>query len=402
MARGTGSFNGGELRAARVQQGLSAERLARLVGTTKSMVLAYENGRTIPEAGRVTALAEALRLPPRRLVVGRTVRSELRMVKAAEELGTSPEIVQVLLGVEVMSMGRFRLMHPPGTESLSDIRQAAGLTVAVAANRAGISASSYRAIEVDGRLPARGYGRFPARLAEALGAATYAVTAAVRSHPAVLERLLRASALFRSLFLMVEEDPLFMTTTHSPEALHMAQIIRQPVGLLSRGINFELSNYRALRRRHAEATAVVQYPRNRIIVPRNVKNLDRLARQLVHAPERAAESLYWSLTQSFTARQWRSLANVMESISSQARPHFPYVLPPELELEPALRYRRPSSGQPLLVADRTGPDPSYGLTSEIVHFYVIQRPLYLFLYPRVAAPEIPLSQRKLISTRRPV
>ncbi|WP_329039930.1 helix-turn-helix domain-containing protein, partial [Streptomyces sp. NBC_01725] len=374
MARGTGSFNGEELRAARTGQGLSAESLARLVGTTKSMVLAYENGKTVPEASRVAALAKALGMPARQLVVGRTAPPEGRLAEVAEELGTSPEVVQVLLGPEVMSVGRARLPHLAFRGSLSDIRQAAGLTVAAAASQAGISVSSYRAIEVDGRLPARGHGRFPARLAEALGAGPYAVTAALRTHPAALERLLRASEIFKRLFLRVEEDPFFMTTTHSSEVWEMAQITRQPVGLLSRGINFELSNYRAHRRRHAELAAAAQYPANRFMSPRNTRNLDRMAAQFVHASERAAENLYWSLTQAFTVRQWRSLANVMWEISSQARPAFPFPLPPELDLEPALRYRRPPRGLPLLVADRTGPDPSHRLTAEALRFYVNQRP----------------------------
>ncbi|MFD3572138.1 helix-turn-helix domain-containing protein, partial [Streptomyces sp. NPDC058667] len=76
MARGTGTFNGPALRQARQKAMLSAEQLAKAIGTTKAMVLAYENGKSIPEAGRAAQLADALGVGRATLLPPSAVREE--------------------------------------------------------------------------------------------------------------------------------------------------------------------------------------------------------------------------------------------------------------------------------------------------------------------------------------
>lgn len=64
MVRGTGRFDGAEFRRRRTVAGLSQQQVAELVGSTRWQVIAYEQGRAIPEPARLAALANAVGCPP--------------------------------------------------------------------------------------------------------------------------------------------------------------------------------------------------------------------------------------------------------------------------------------------------------------------------------------------------
>ena len=64
MVRGAGRFDGDEFRRRRIAAGLSQQRVAELVGSTRWQVIAYERGRATPEPPRLAALATAVRCPP--------------------------------------------------------------------------------------------------------------------------------------------------------------------------------------------------------------------------------------------------------------------------------------------------------------------------------------------------
>ena len=64
MVRGAGRFDGEEFRRRRQEAGLSQQRVAELVGTTRWQVIAYEQGRATPEPARLAALATAVGCAP--------------------------------------------------------------------------------------------------------------------------------------------------------------------------------------------------------------------------------------------------------------------------------------------------------------------------------------------------
>jgi transcriptional regulator with XRE-family HTH domain len=63
MARGAGQFDDAALRHHRQAAGLSQQRVADLTGSTRWQVIAYEQGRAVPEPGRLAALARAIGCP---------------------------------------------------------------------------------------------------------------------------------------------------------------------------------------------------------------------------------------------------------------------------------------------------------------------------------------------------
>ncbi|MFD8819722.1 helix-turn-helix domain-containing protein, partial [Streptomyces sp. NPDC059627] len=120
MARGTAPFSSAalsEVRRRRRVDGrlLSAAELARRVGTSKSRILAYEKGTSVPEPQRIEQLAEVFGIPPRRLC---------------------PAV-------------------PDAADAIRRLRVAAGLTSAEAAERLGISRNTYRDLELHPKHPAR-------------------------------------------------------------------------------------------------------------------------------------------------------------------------------------------------------------------------------------------------------
>ncbi|WP_203780410.1 tetratricopeptide repeat protein [Paractinoplanes rishiriensis] len=64
MARGTSRFNAAEFRRRRLATGLSQQRVAEAVGTTRQQIIAYERGRAAPEPARLATLAAAIGCAP--------------------------------------------------------------------------------------------------------------------------------------------------------------------------------------------------------------------------------------------------------------------------------------------------------------------------------------------------
>jgi tetratricopeptide (TPR) repeat protein len=64
MVRGAGRFDGEEFRSRRQAAGLSQQRVAEVVGSTRWQVSAYERGRATPEPARLAALAAAVSCAP--------------------------------------------------------------------------------------------------------------------------------------------------------------------------------------------------------------------------------------------------------------------------------------------------------------------------------------------------
>ncbi|MEU1895688.1 helix-turn-helix domain-containing protein [Streptomyces pristinaespiralis] len=137
---------------------LTAEALAERVGTTKSQILAYENGRQTPDPKRIKELADALDVQPRHL----------------------------------MSQGRRRQWDVAAN------RRASGLRAKDVVQKLCISPKSYRRFEQQGIVPVR-RPRFLDDVSETLGITQRRLQAAIDNIPAVMERRQRTAALTMEL-----------------------------------------------------------------------------------------------------------------------------------------------------------------------------------------------------------
>ncbi|MEV5605695.1 helix-turn-helix domain-containing protein [Streptomyces sp. NPDC052299] len=126
---------------------LTAKALAARVGTTKSQILAYENGHQTPDPKRIRELAEALNVVPH------------------------------------MLMRRGRRQH----WDLADIRRASGLTAKEVVKALCISPKSYRRFEQNGIVPAR-RPAFLDDVAQVLGVQQRALQRAIDNVAAVKDR----------------------------------------------------------------------------------------------------------------------------------------------------------------------------------------------------------------------
>ncbi len=109
VARGVRGFSGSALRRARQRVGLTADDLAALVQVSESSVLRWETGQARPTATRLRAIAEAV-------------------------------------GVRIADL----LETQPGTQSLRDLRESAGLSLSELSGLAGSSVSSLLRLERGG------------------------------------------------------------------------------------------------------------------------------------------------------------------------------------------------------------------------------------------------------------
>ncbi|MFV5994938.1 helix-turn-helix domain-containing protein [Streptomyces sp. NPDC056231] len=137
---------------------LTAAALAARVGTTKSQILAYENGHQTPDPKRIRELADALDVVPR-MLMRRGHRKEW---------------------------------------DLADIRRASGLTARDVVEALGISPKSYRRFEQNGIVPVR-RPKFLDDVAGTLGVSQRELQAAIDNVAAVKERRQLTAVLTESL-----------------------------------------------------------------------------------------------------------------------------------------------------------------------------------------------------------
>ncbi|MEU8883847.1 helix-turn-helix domain-containing protein [Streptomyces hydrogenans] len=398
MARGTGTFNGAALRSARQAKGLSAERLAKEVGTTKAMVLAYEHGKSIPEAGRAARLADAVGVSRAALLPPSAVREEpdddpVRQmdyeasnspaIRLAEQFGVAEDVMEDLLRVGGRVVPRMY------DRSMRDLRQIAGMSIEQAAARAGISISTYRAIERDGKLPSRGNGRFPALLANALGIPVQKVEDAIILHPALVAKRMQIANIYRGIFDIVENVPAYKVASDSLEITSMAIVMAQPPAILSRAVRYEIHAHKNALRRHADAVSRVKYPLPYEAEERagaSQAELMQAKRRLRNAPEKAAAATWWSLSQVLTVRQWRSFVQLVEIQSGTNRRILFWDNMIDPDVGTALTYVR-FRGHPVLETPAgDGGFHGFRLTPLAFSFYENERDFYRYIYPRIQAP----------------
>lgn len=218
MARGLAKFSPSELRDQRMnlngradRQAMTAQELARVVGTTKAQILAYENGHQVPEPQRILALARVLHIHP------------------------------------------MTLMNRDGLDewAVADMRRACGLRAEDVVKRLGISPKVYRRFETEGIVPSR-RPRFLDEVSRAFAIPRRYVERALDMTPAVKERRRRVGDLVTRLAdrYVSAPGPWQGPAPDDPDLVELATIYGRPLTRTRRVMTYELGE---LRQRYVRA-----------------------------------------------------------------------------------------------------------------------------------------------------
>lgn len=270
VARGTADFDGEALRFARLTrpvQGrlLSAAAVAKHLGTSKSRILAYENNTSKPDPQRIAELSDLFRIP-------------------ARELRTKPRALADIHG----------------------LRCQAGLTVAEAAERVGISRSGYANIERNALLPVRDDGTVRMNLASVFDVGPAVIDRALLRHPAAVARQAELTEHLRVVFRRAhrEHSPA-VVDVDEPLLQQIAPLLQRPPQVAARLINAELDSYRDLLRDRARVEVDAAYAQNTSAAARARARHGRLDLLIGDAAPTAAKHLTRFLSEAMNVRQWR-------------------------------------------------------------------------------------------------
>lgn len=346
MARGTAKFDPKilqKLRAGREVEGrrLSAADLAQMLGTSKTRVLAYESGRSVPEPGRIAQLAKIFRVHPRELY--------------------EP------------SKGRH--------DEIRDLRCYAGLTAAELAEQLGVSRATYRDIERMAILPARDDGTLPLRLADALHIPLPMIHRALDNHPVAAERREAIAGHLTEIFVRahVQYQPA-VVNPDEPVLVEITTLLRRPASVVCRLVNHELTLYRRLIKRRGGLELSVAYAQSARAAADASAEAEDIEATIARYPSYAASTLVRFLAEAMTSQQWQTMVLLMEQ-------GFAWVAPSDDEesaqMWGGLMARR------FVTEDRVTPEGTrMAITKEgwrrcnqYLHHYAC-------LYPRVSAPRV--------------
>lgn len=363
MTRGSHPFDSYALHKARHHANLSLSQLANLVGTTKAQIIRYESGSARPEPGRLAQLARALK------------------TSALTLIGTTVE-----------------------QATLTELRAAAGLTAAATAEALGMSRSTYRILEHEGRYP-HGRERVVEQLACVLGTLPGQIRTAVARTPAVEERRLRLISLTEELTELLWSPYAEPAVEHGSERIAaLADIAGQPVEQVQRLMAYLLDLGRGHVLRHLGSlgeAAYAQTARQRVQARRRSVHLRDTLKMW---PDVLVEALDW-LSDALTSKEWRSLVRVaraehdavpgvpvadgreLTALLSRCTllcPGVPAVPGPAL---PASPRTTPARTLARVVAVANGPRIRLSPRGSV--YGRASAPLYAFLHPQVdASPEL--------------
>ncbi|AQW50735.1 helix-turn-helix domain-containing protein [Streptomyces violaceusniger] len=350
MSRGLADFDPAALSSLRtnyigedgVGRGLTAEQLAVMAGATKAQVLAYENGRRVPDPERIQALADALGVRPRRL----------------------------------MDRSRSHLW------SVADLRRGCGFTAQRLVEELGISPKSYRRFEQQAIVPAR-RPRFLDDVAGSLGVQLTALELAIDNIPAVARRHQRAAELTAVLAARyVSRSGLWKgPAAEDVELLELAALYGRPPQRLRRVLTHQLGELRHMMVRIKREQVIAEYDPD---LPRQQK-ASSAAERWEEMYERDLGAIPLRLEEFHRTSQpsdaWQALVDLHDA---DARPEGFWVPSALLARTDTLTLLPPS-----LVAQRLFDDvPAAQLTRRgLIHLRKF-RELYAALFPGIRRPRL--------------
>ncbi|MFE9121686.1 helix-turn-helix transcriptional regulator [Streptomyces sp. NPDC007172] len=346
MGRGSADFSGEalrELRQTRRVEGrlLSAAALAKALRTSKSRILAYENGTSRPDPQRVADIADLFGVPPKAL-----------------------------------------RPHATGT-SIRRLRCDAGLTIAEAARRLSISRSGYTNIEHSALLPARDDGSVRNALPDVFGTSPRVVDRALRTHPAARRRQDELADHLGEIFGRAH-------TTHTPAVvdaddphlLAIAPLLQRSLAVSCRLVNAELDSYRGLLHEQAVLRADMAFAQSARAAARARTRAESLDAQLPDAHRRSAQHLTRFLSEAMNVRQWRLMVALHDTQEG-------------MPLSGTERYAHVNDVQALVLRrfvqkhlPQRADQPHVSITERGAHAVRNGFQRYGHLYPRVQAPAL--------------
>lgn len=274
MARGVEGFDGAALRAARRAAPcldhdhahlLTVACLARRVGTSKSLILSYEHGRSSPSPQRLAQLARAV-------------------------------------GVSASDLQR--------RAQLSDLRAARGLTLADVAAALGLAVNTYRQIESRGVLPRRRPGVFW-DLAAVLTAEHMQLHEAIRQIPGVRERREAAADILQEVLgHALAPGPYRPLQDTSLPAQALAATYDVAPSAASKVVNLLLADLRQLAQQQAQLEARRDYTAHSRPSDLYERELEMIANRIAEDIARVPEILERYLVNPMSQSCWHSLARL--------------------------------------------------------------------------------------------
>lgn len=348
MARGTGHFDADvlkKLRKTKPVEGelLSASKLAELVGTSKSRILAYENGTSVPDPNRVFELAAVFGVPTRELY---------RPIK--------------------------------GPVSLRDMRAFAGYTAAEVAAFVGVSRATYRDLEQWAIVPPRHAGIVLGRLSQVLDLPSRMIEKALEVHPAARQRRAVMRGLLGDLFdrAHVRDVPAAVSPEES-KLVALAELLRRPPSVVCRLVNNEMNRLRRMLLSHAmqsQAVAYAQTPKTR---RQAEAEMERIGDAIARFPTTAALTLDRFTAWALTSHEWRVVAQLSETtyihVGGESEGKDGHL---------SVWYGLTARGFVVPDRDRAGASRAYVLTVKGIREVRTNIDRYGCLYPRIAAPRV--------------
>ncbi|MET8945421.1 helix-turn-helix transcriptional regulator [Streptomyces sp. NPDC004542] len=272
MARGVRGFDGSALRAARLVAScpdhphmLTVACLARLVGTSKALILNYEHGRSSPSPQRLADLARAVGVPASELQHG---------------------------------------------AQLPDLRVARGLTLAELADRLGLAVNTYRRIESSGILPKRRPGVFW-DLAHELDVDHSQLDAAIRRIPAVQKRRKCATLMLDDVLAhALEPGPFQALQDTSLPAEMLAGVYGVTSSTVSTVVNMLLADLRQLALQRAQLEARRDFTAHSKSTQMYERELETISSRIAEDTERVPDILERYLVNPMPQSCWHSLAKL--------------------------------------------------------------------------------------------
>ncbi|MFI1726399.1 helix-turn-helix transcriptional regulator [Streptomyces sp. NPDC020489] len=274
MARGVEGFDGAALRAARLAAPcrdhghahmLTVSCLARRVGTSKTLILDYEHGRSSPSPQRLAELARAV-------------------------------------GVPAFDLQR--------RARLSDLRAARGLTLSELAAMLGLAVNTYRRIESSGVLPRRRPGVFW-DLATALTVDHMQLHEAIRRIPAVQERREAADGTLREVLAQaLEPGPYQPLQDTSLPAQALAATYDVASSTVSKVVNILLTDLRQLAQQQAQLQARRDFTAHSRPTHLYERELETISNRIAEDVERVPDILERYLVNPMSQSCWHSLARL--------------------------------------------------------------------------------------------
>ena len=321
---------------------LSASRLAELVGTSKSRILAYENGASVPDPSRVFALAKVFGVPARELY---------KPIK--------------------------------GPTSLRDMRAFACLTAAEVAAYIGVSRATYRDLEQSAIVPPRHASAVLGRLSEVLSLPPRMIERALESHPTARERRREIADLLAELFdrAHVRDTPAAVSPGE-PGLVSVADLLRRPPSVVCRLVNSEMNRLRRMLLNHAVQSHAAAYAQTPSAKQHAETQMDQTGDAIARFPKTVALALDRFTAWALTSHEWRILVQLSETT-------FIHVSEEVLDdaSEQSLWYGLATRDFVISDRDRAG-SKAYVLTLKGIREVQSNADRYACLYPRVSAPRV--------------